>query len=124
MFGRDTSTQKEDAHGLLSHDTMGDDDIVWEHEQDSMRSDKNTAASMSEVWEQDPLSEAIDHHHHHNHNPSSSSAGGYAPPTGPPPLPEDHGEAAHELDAEFQRIFSPVSLPQTNPEPILHNQKN
>ena len=110
MFGRDT--QKDDARGLLSHDTIGDDDIVWEHEQNSMRSDRDTTASMSEVWHQDPLSETTDHHH--NYNPSSSSARVYAPPN-PPPLPEDHGEAAHELDAEFQRIFSPVSLPQTNP---------
>ena len=107
MFGRDT--QKDDARGLLSHDTIGgDDDIVWEHEQNSMQSDKNITASMSEVWDQDPLSETTDHHHRH-HNPSSSSAGGYSPPN-PRPLPEEHDEAAHELDAEFQRIFSPVSL--------------
>ena len=105
MFGRET--QKDDARGLLSHDTLGDDDVVWEHEHNSVRSDKNTTASMSEVWDQDPLSETTDH------NPSSSSAGGYAPPD-PPTLPEDYGEAAHELEAEFRRIFSPVSLPQIN----------
>jgi hypothetical protein len=115
MFGRDDTTQKEDARSLLRHDTIGDDDdgVVWEHdEQSSMRSDRTPTASMSEVWDQDPLSETTDHHH--NNNPSSSSAGGYAPPDRPP-LPEDHGEAAHELDAEFRRIFSPVSLPQQTP---------
>ena len=128
MFSRDT--QKEDARSLLNHDTIGDDDgIVWEHEQDSMRSDRTPTASMSEVWDQDPLSEmttSTDHHHlDHNHNtPSSSSAaGGYAPPPPPHALPEDHvggGEAAHEeLDAEFQRIFSPVSLQQTEQTPLI-----
>ena len=117
MFGRDT--QNDDARGLLSHDTIGVDDIVWEHEQNSMPSDKNTTASMSEVWDQDPLSETTDHHRHHN--PSSSLAGEYAPPN-PRPLPEEHGEAAHELDAEFQRIFSPVSHPQTKPQSNLQEK--
>ncbi|KAK1756631.1 hypothetical protein QBC47DRAFT_380286 [Echria macrotheca] len=106
MFGRDT--QKDDARGLLSHDATVDDDVVWEHEQNSTRSERERAASVSEVWAQDPLADTTNNNHH----PSSSSARGYPSTNPPPPLPEDQGEAASELDAEFQRIFSPVKKDQ------------
>jgi len=97
MFGRDAKV-KDDSRGLLSHDDIGDgDDVVWEHEQSSAQSDRNTA---SEVWDQDPL--------------SGTDAPSDRARAQPAPATEDSvdSEAAHELDTEFQRIYRPVQKDQ------------
>jgi hypothetical protein len=75
-----------------------------------VRSERNTA-SDSELWEQDPLSEESNELRQasqvamtptSSHPPSTRSKR-------PKPQPEDHGVAGTDLQAEFERIFSPVS---------------
>jgi len=100
MLGRNGNA-KDDSRGLLSHDGIGDDDdeVVWEHEQSSAQSDRNTT---SEVWDQDPLSETVD-------APSDRARAPLVPAT------KDSladSEAAHELDTEFQRIYHTVQKDQ------------
>ncbi|KAK3360680.1 hypothetical protein B0T25DRAFT_565562 [Lasiosphaeria hispida] len=106
MFGRNAEVN-EDSRGLLSHENMGNEEVIWEHEQNSIRmSDRNTA-TPPELWDQDPLSDGDGNLRGPSNRASSSSKVAMLPPT-----PEDNAEATTELDAEFQRIFSPVKKDQ------------
>jgi hypothetical protein len=93
------STGGDDHRHLLGRDHT-DDEVVWE--QSSVQSERDTA-TPSEVWEQDPLSGESHELQEVSHSESRPrrSKRAMAPP-------EDHGEAGTELQAEFERIFSPV----------------
>jgi hypothetical protein len=105
------STSRDDARHLLGGDNPAEDEdheVVWE--QSSAQSKRHTTTdSESELWDQDPLSSGQDSHelqqiptptsHSTSSQPRSKRA--IAPP-------EDHGAAGADLQAEFERIFSPV----------------
>jgi hypothetical protein len=106
MFGHN-SADRDDSRHLLGRDGTTEEEVVWE--QSSVRSERNTA-TPSELWEQDPLSGE-------SHELQQISNSDSRPTSSKPQLtrsrraivpPEDHGEAATDLQAEFERIFSPV----------------
>jgi hypothetical protein len=103
------STNGDDARHLLGRDNGAEDEdqqVVWDQ-----HSERNTA-SDTELWEQDPLSDE-------SHELQQASDAELTPTSSRPPttrarkaksIPEDHGVAGTDLQAEFERIFSPVRL--------------
>lgn len=110
MFSGQPAGGDDARHQLLGRDNEEDHEEGWE--QHALRSERN-AESDSELWEQDPLSGD-------SHELNEPSNGELTPTsTHPPstrsrrsrrakPVPEDHGVAGTDLEAEFERIFSPV----------------
>lgn len=102
MFSHNIAS-KDDARHLLSRDNIQDDEgheVVWE------QSERKTD-TPSELWEQDPLSSE-------SHVLLVASRLESQPSSSQPKVKEvkasskDHGMAGTDLQAEFERIFSPV----------------
>jgi hypothetical protein len=102
MFSHN-SASKDDARHLLSRNDIQDDEdheVVWE------QNDRNTE-TPSELWEQDPLSSE-------SHELQEASRLESQPSSSQPNVKrvkassKDHGIAGTDLQAEFERIFSPV----------------
>jgi hypothetical protein len=102
MFSHN-SASKDDARYLLSRDNIHDDEdheVVWE------QTERNTE-TPSELWEQDALSSE-------SHELQEASRLESQPSSSQPKVervkasPKDHGIAGTDLQAEFERIFSPV----------------
>jgi hypothetical protein len=110
MFSRKLSNDGADHHLLAQDKDKNEElsrDTTWE--QSSSTSDRNVSSS-SEIWEQDPL---YDESHELQDIPVPESRSRAEGSKGDRPKrariqPEDHGEAAIDLDQEFNRIFSPV----------------
>ena len=106
MFSGTSGARDDARHQLLGQDHDEDHEVGWE--QHSVHSERNTA-SDSELWEQDPLS--TETHEQHTSDPQLTPTSSHPPSTRsrkPKPVPEDHGVAGTDLEAEFERIFSPV----------------
>jgi hypothetical protein len=104
MFSHN-STNKDDARHLLGRDNIQDDEdheVVWD------QNERNTD-TPSELWEQDPLS-GESHELQQIPNRESGPESSQAQVKRSKSRPEDHGIAGTDLQAEFERIFSPVSL--------------
>jgi hypothetical protein len=101
MFSHNSASQ-DDARHLLSRDNIQDDEdheVVWE------QNERNTE-TPSELWEQDPLSSE-------SHELQQASRQESQPSSQPKAKrakahSKDHGIAGTDLQAEFERIFSPV----------------
>lgn len=105
MFSGNSTGEDHARHQLLGHED--DHEVGWE--QQSVRSERNIA-SDSELWEQDPLSEESNELRQASHGQMTPTSS-HSPSTRskrPKPPPEDHGVAGTDLEAEFERIFSPV----------------
>jgi hypothetical protein len=118
MFGHNRG-DKEAGHRLLGRDLIEDEETshggtVWERK--SSMSDRDTA-SHSEIWDQDPLHQEEGNELQQistlesRHRTAQRSRGAEPSRLISRPgdsQPEDHGEAATELEEEFERIFTPV----------------
>ena len=104
MFSHNIAS-KDDARHLLGRDNLQDDEdheVVWD------QNERNTE-TPSELWEQDPLS-GESHELQPISNRESQASSSQPQVKRSKSRPEDHGVAGTDLQAEFERIFSPVRL--------------
>jgi hypothetical protein len=110
MFNNN-SKNRDDARHLLGQDNLVEDEdheVIWE--ESSAHSKRHAAVdSESELWEQDPLSSGAEGHELQQiPTPELGAASSQPQSKKARTTPEDLGVAGSNLQAEFERIFSPV----------------